>query len=205
MERYFSNNNSIIRYLPEHLRQSNSIASFAIERTVRGNKEEGKRPYIQYERAIYKSIVLSSSFSLIGEKLTIIVDITDLRVVKAFLSNGEELGLLMVQGSWSLSAHDLKMRKSINQLVSQREITLSNTDDPILRYIEYLADKSKTSKRAANMYLKAKKVSDLHNEDLEQDKIAYQEAESSNNQKQVSENRRKRKKHSVAINRAIDY
>ena len=47
LDRYFSNNSSIIRYLPEHLRQSNSIASFTIVRTVRGKKEEGKRTYIQ--------------------------------------------------------------------------------------------------------------------------------------------------------------
>ena len=204
LERYFSNNNPIIRYLPEHLRQSNSIASFAIERTVRGNKDEGKRPYIQYERALYKSIVLSSSFSLIGEKLTIIVDITDLRILKAFLSNGEELGLLMVQGSWSVSAHDLKMRKSINQLVSQREITLSNTDDPVLSYIEYLADKSNSSKRAANMYLKAKKIANANVEATNQSKLLNQdmaELKSSNECKKGP----KRKKSGVIISRTMDY
>ena len=204
LERYFSNNRSIIRYLPEHLRESNSIASFTIERTVRGSKEEGKRPYIQYERAIYKSIVLSSSFSLIGEKLTLVVDITDLRVLKAFLSNGEELGQLMVQGSWSESAHDLKMRKSINQLVSQREITLSKTDDPILSYIEYLADKSKSSKRAANMYLKAKKIANSNVGGTYQIKTlnhGMDDYKGANRPKKKV----KRNKSGVIINRTMDY
>ena len=148
--------------------------------------------------------MLSSSFSLIGEKLTIVVDITDLRVLKAFLSNGEELGQLMVQGGWSQSAHDLKMRKSINQLVSQREITLSKTDDPILSYIEYLAVNSKTSKRAGNMYLKAKKIANSNVGGAYQSKTlnnGIDDLKSSNSSKKKV----KRKKSGVTINRTMDY
>jgi len=110
----------------------------------------------------------------------------------------------MVQGSWSVSAHDLKMRKSINQLVSQREITLSNTDDPVLSYIEYLADKSNSSKRAANMYLKAKKIANANVEATNQSKLLNQdmaELKSSNECKKGP----KRKKSGVIISRTMDY
>lgn len=199
---YFENNPHIIRYLPEHLRESNSISSFSVERSIRGNKKEGKRPYIQYEKAIYKNISLSNSFSLIGQKLTLIVNICDLRAIKAFLPNGQELGVLTVQGKWSLSAHDFKMRKSINQLISSRELSLAQEDDPVTCYIEYLASKSQKSKRAANLYLKAIKHVSSKDAPINYERNVAESIGTSNN---ISKKNKKQKSRQIKINRTMDY
>lgn len=203
LESYIASNNPVFRHLPNHLQRDNSIASFSIERTVRGNKDEGRRPYIQYEHAVYKNIVLSNSFSLIGQKITIVIDITDLRTVKAYLPNGEELGVLSAQGEWSLSKHDLKLRKSICKLVTDRTIIMSKLDDPVAIYLEYLAKKAESSKRARNMYVRTKKASTEFGTDPVQER-SQDSCEIAETYKPDTEKSKDRRT-SIKINRTLDY
>lgn len=205
LESYIDSNNPVFRHLPNHLQRDNSIASFSIERTVRGNKDEGRRPYIQYENAVYKNIVLSNSFSLIGQKLTIVVDITDLRTVKAYLPNGEELGVLSAQGEWSLSKHDLKLRKSICKLVTDRAIIMSKLDDPVTIYLEYLAMKAESSKRARNMYIRTKKASTEFDADGHQAQETSQDTYEITDTYKPNTEKSKARRISIKINRTLDY
>lgn len=205
LESYIASNNPVFRHLPNHFRRDNSIASFSIEKTVRGNKNEGRRPYIQYENALYKNIVLSNSFSLIGQKITIVVDITDLRTVKAYLPNGEELGVLSAQGVWSLSKHDLKLRKSICKLVSDRTIIMSKLDDPVTIYLEYLAKKAESSKRARNMYVRTKKASTEFDADAHQTQETLQDTYEITDTYKADTEKSKARRISIKINRTLDY
>src|SRR5690606_16236502 len=100
---------------PEH-RDPLALRVLRITVTVRGNAKQGKRPYVQFENAKYRSVVLSNNSGLIGKKLILHVYTEDLRSVRAFFEDHTELGLLKAQGVWGLSKHDLTTRKTICKL-----------------------------------------------------------------------------------------
>ncbi|HDX9577373.1 TPA: hypothetical protein ROX88_000865 [Bacillus pseudomycoides] len=139
-----------LRVMPEEDR--NNIVFFTKKeiRTISGNVKNGRRPYIQYEEVIYRNEILERSPQLIGTKLTLLVNIDDLRSIKAFLPDGSELGYLKATGKWALQKHSLKVRKAINKLKRNKLIYFTNQDDPIEIFYRYLEGKAKQNKKVRN-------------------------------------------------------
>ncbi|MDF2904051.1 MAG: hypothetical protein K0S25_1689 [Bacillus sp. (in: firmicutes)] len=143
-------NGLMLRKLPETERNNIIFFSKKETRKISGNSSSGRRPHIQYENVIYRNEVLERSPQLIGTKLTLLVNIDDLRVIQAFLPDGSSLGYLYATGKWSMQKHSLKIRKAINQLKNKKLIYYTNNEDPIDIYYKYLADKSRKSKKTRN-------------------------------------------------------
>lgn len=144
--------NFMFRHLPMSSESSKSLIVTRRECIVRGGQHSGRRPYIQVDRGKYTSPVLATSSALVGHKLIIEYDHDDdgdYRQVKAFLSNGAELGILSVVGKWSKTRHSRRTRLAINRLLSRRILVWSEFDDPIRAYLNFLSKptgKSKGSK-----------------------------------------------------------
>src|SRR5699024_6463130 len=130
----------------------NEVAFFSmkVERDVKGNKQQGKRPHINYEGVTYHNEILSRSYDLIGEKLTLLVNTVDLRSIQAYLQDGSEFGTLSASGKWGISPHDLKTRKLINKLRNRKIIHFLNEDDPIEILQRHLEEESKKKRDARN-------------------------------------------------------
>ncbi|WP_308635336.1 hypothetical protein [Paenibacillus silvisoli] len=128
------------RILPEHRRKELGLLIVSQIVTVQGNLEKGRRPYINYEGAQYRNDVLSQSAGLIRQKLTIYINLMDIRFLRAFLPNGNELGSLRVVGKWSKTPHSLETRKLINSFLrSEKREFFLNSDDYIHALSEHLA------------------------------------------------------------------
>jgi len=140
----------IPRTMPKEKQDDIIFLSLCEKRTIKGQKSSGKRPSIFYEGVEYRNEVLSRSPDLIGTKLTLLVNIDDLRVIKAFLPDGSEFGLLTATGKWGIKAHSLQLRKQINKLKRNKQIHFNNSDDPIEIYHEYLIETSKNNKSNRN-------------------------------------------------------
>jgi putative transposase len=140
----------MIRTIPEEKRSHTVFFTEKITRTIKGNMKSGKRPYINYEGAQYRGDLLSRAGGLIGQKLTLHVNTEDLRVIKAFLPDGSELGLLQAAGKWRMRKHTLALRKTINKLRNKRLLHFTSEDDPIEKYGEYIRAKAKTNKASRN-------------------------------------------------------
>ncbi|WP_314441284.1 hypothetical protein [Massilia timonae] len=108
---------------------------------VRGNRNTGRRPYIQIDRVHYTNEVLASSGHLLGARLTVEIVEDDMRQVKAFLPNGGELGVLKAHGKWGVTKHSRRTRKAINSLITKRLVTVTTFDDPVQVYMRHLASK----------------------------------------------------------------
>jgi putative transposase len=141
---------TIIRNIPDERRSYTAFFTEKISRTIKGNLKKGRRPYINYEGAQYRGDILSRAGGLIGQKLTLHVNTEDLRVIKAFLPDGSELGLLQVAGRWRIRKHSLTLRKTINRLKNKKLIHFTSEDDPIEIYGEYLRSKAKNNKSSRN-------------------------------------------------------
>lgn len=128
------------RILPEHRRQELGLMVISQIVTIQGDLKKGRRPYINYEGAQYRNEVLTQSAGLIRKKLTIYINIMDVRYLKAFLPNGNELGTLKVVGKWSITPHSLETRKLINKFLrSEKRKFFLSSDDYVQALTEHLA------------------------------------------------------------------
>lgn len=156
----------IPRAMPETERTDLAFLSLKVTRKVSGDMKSGRRPYIRYEGVDYRNDVLSKTPHLIGVKLTLLININDLRMIKAYLPDGSEFGILTAKGKWSLKPHTLKMRQEINKLKRNKDIYISMYDDPIEVYHQFLLSKSierKSSRnKLATLNKAQEKLSDVH-------------------------------------------
>jgi hypothetical protein len=119
------------RLLPELSQGAPELGTQALTVRVRGNREKGRRPYIQYRGVHYASPILSGAHDLIGEPIQVHVRPDDLRTLKAFHTNGEEIGILTATGGWSRTAHDAKLRKEVLDAVESNALVVGPDTDPI--------------------------------------------------------------------------
>ncbi len=156
IEYYFAAGGEV-RRLDEKDRDATEFLVHRDVRTVRGNIKKSRRPYIEYENAVYRNEVLSRSPHLIGARLTLHVNRRDLRCIKAFLPNGAELGVLTAQHGWGRTPHSLDTRRAIGSLRNRKLMTLIEMDDPVALYHEHLGRESLTKKRARPRFEKTRR------------------------------------------------
>ena len=116
---------------------------------VKGSAARGVRPHINFHGARYSSDVLSGNAALIGKRLRIYFDSRDLRRVRAYFENGEELGVLMAARPWCFTAHSLRVRKEILRLRSLGKLSYREGDDAVEAWANYRRKQAAFSKRAA--------------------------------------------------------
>jgi putative transposase len=138
------------RIMPVHKRNEVAFLTCHATRTVRGNLKEGKRPYINYEGLIYRSDTLSNCPKLIGEKLDLLVNIDDLRSIRAFLADGSEFGFLTAIGDFGRTPHSLKLRKLYNKIIREKKINHSANNNCVVVVQNHLKEQASNSKRARN-------------------------------------------------------
>lgn len=134
-----------IRVLPEEKRMYVDEVLIEATRKVQGKLKEGRRPYIQFEGAVYRSDILANNYSLVGKSLTLLVNPDDIRVLKAFL-NGRPIGSLIVTGKWAVRPHSLEFRRYINRLKYRGLIQFAMSDDPFEAMERHLMENAVHSK-----------------------------------------------------------
>ena len=152
LRHYLLQGHGIIRTLPLERRDGVELLTLRVVVNIRGNISKGRRPYINYLRERYTNPVLASQPQLIDEKLEIAIREDDLSTVRAFLLNGNEIGVLKALGSWRHNKHSMLVRKQTNKLYKNRIKYESETDDPAQILLNHLRDQAPTSKRAASEY-----------------------------------------------------
>ena len=147
------------RLLHESKRAEFQFTQIQQPRTIRGSHKSGKRPYIEYMGVEYRNDLLVHSAHLINTKVIVHVNVDDLRTIRVFLPDGSEFGELVAAGKWSLTPHNLQIRKAINLLKSKKLIHFTQWDDPIFVYHEYLLSQVKDKKKqTANQIAKVQQV-----------------------------------------------
>ena len=123
------------RTLPEAAGAVPELGTQVLILRVRGSREKGRRPYIQYRGVHYANRILSGAHDLIGEPIRVHVRQDDLRTLKAFHTNGEEIGILTAAGGWGRTAHDAKLRTQILGAVDSNTLVVGPDSDPVQEYL----------------------------------------------------------------------
>lgn len=94
-------------------------------------------PHINFSNVRYTSPILAGSPARIGKKgkkgkkPRIYYEPPDIRVVKAFFSDGTELGALSAGRPWCFTPHSLKVRQEIFKLLAERKLEIREGDNPV--------------------------------------------------------------------------
>ncbi|CAE6862245.1 DDE-type integrase/transposase/recombinase [Paraburkholderia domus] len=140
---------TLVTWLAEHHRRTLCLMQSARRCRVRAYLDQGVRPHINLHGARYTNRVLATSTHLIGQQLLVYMNTDDLRCVRAFLSDGAELGVLAVQGSWRLIPHNLKLRQQILKQAGERRQRGAGAPDPIEAYVKEKLAGAQTARKAA--------------------------------------------------------
>lgn len=141
---------SMITWLPEAKRRTLCLMQTAHRCRVRGYLAQGTRPHINLFQVRYTNEVLAASGALLGKDLRVYYNSDDLRTVRAFLADSTELGILKAQGAWGEVCHDLKLRREIMKLRSNKRMAFTINQEFIDRFVADKKAKAKHSRRAAS-------------------------------------------------------
>jgi putative transposase len=106
-----------------------------LTKVIRGDRKQGRRPYIQYEHVRYTNPILSAAYDLIGREIRVHVNVDDLRTVKAFLPSGEEIGVLTASTGWDRIQHDRGLRQNILRAIHDKSLAVEPGEDAIQSYL----------------------------------------------------------------------
>jgi hypothetical protein len=126
--------------------------------TVRGGIESGRRPYVHYLGVNYSSDVLKFASHWVGQKISIEINVRDLRTVRAYAPNGAEIGVLRAAPPWHRTPHTIEMRQAVNALVSRKQLQYLEQSDPIMALLEHLESLARKGKSVPPLYLEARRV-----------------------------------------------
>ncbi|MCA8335381.1 integrase [Burkholderia multivorans] len=147
MQHFAQKPGGLWRTLAERYRQNLMLLQPVHEAIVRGNLRRGVRPYVNLYGVRYSSGVLGEASGRIGKPLRIYFDPEDMRVVTAFLANGDEIGPLRAARPWDQTPHSLRLRQEILRLKRLKEIDYGDLSDPVEAYLKYQRRKSRANRR----------------------------------------------------------
>ncbi|WP_144516560.1 DDE-type integrase/transposase/recombinase [Bacillus sp. WP8] len=182
-----------VRKISEEKRNEVVFFHMKVERTIQGNKVKSRKPHINFEGVKYSNEILSRSYELIGTKLTLLINMEDLRTVQAFLPDGSEFGVFTAFGKWGVTPHDLKTRKMINKLRKRKMIHLLQEDDPIDVLTKHLEKEARKNKNSRNTLATLNRYIETHQStnDVLNEPIAKANFEQKKNNNTVPYNKNK--------------
>lgn len=151
--RYFDDRSIILpRRVPAFANGSLPLFERRFPAVIRGNERSGRRPHVQFLYATYRSELLAQMIDSIGKPVTLIVNIKDLRTVRAFRDDGVEIGTLHADPPWCYQPHSLRSRRAIAKLM-RAGILRRESQNPIGDFMEYFQERARTTRRARNKLL----------------------------------------------------
>ena len=149
MQAFVRDKGQLPRVLPEPQRRNLRLLQHTQTCTVRAYMKSGRRPHINLFGITHTNIQLARSAALVGQKLQVFYDPSDLRSVQAFLPDHTEFGPLIAQGHWGTTRHTLALRQEILRLKRARQLRYLETANPFSAYLDYHRDRAAKSKKHA--------------------------------------------------------
>lgn len=114
--------------------QHPGLQPFERARTVTVRKGfSADSPRINFEGCQYRGAAINDA-DLLNQKVQILFDIRDIRTLRVCSLDGRALGTVMAPKTWQRFGHSVALRKRINTLVRERQLS---SRDPMGEYFDY--------------------------------------------------------------------
>lgn len=141
---------AMLNWLPEAKRRTLCLMQAPRRAIVRGYLNQGQRPHVNFHGVRYSNRVLASTTAFLGHEVRIYFNSQDLRTVRAFGSDGVEIGILKAQGAWGEIAHDLKLRQEIVRLRGRKRLASALSHEFLEDFVAQKLAKAKAGRRLAS-------------------------------------------------------
>lgn len=132
----------------EDRRIVDEITLMTEKRIVRGGYKSGKRPYISYLGVEYRNNDIPLPNGLIGQEITLEINPNDISKIKAYYSDGSELGTLVATGEWGRRPHSLKTRRDAQKYAKQNRAKKTPFYAPLTEYENQLKERAEKQRKA---------------------------------------------------------
>lgn len=137
-------------FVPLSFAQINNRANPFVKQkkvNVKWLEHENRMPHISFEGLRYTGNGLNNA-NVIRREIIIEYDIRDIRYLKAYSSQGDELGLLYASKSWQSFPHSIFTRKRVRKETRRHRIL---NVDPLAGYFSFLMDNKELPKYATEI------------------------------------------------------
>ena len=124
------------------------LTNFTEECTLRGGYETGKQLRINYEGAAYHALKLRIPDSMVGEKVYIEVDPSDVSRVKMFRNDGTYFCDMIAEGEFGTTPHSLKTRRMALKLKNERKDPENMFNPHLTNLANELKERGKKNRRS---------------------------------------------------------
>lgn len=123
------------------------------EATFRGNKKTGRHVYVQINNFVYTSDIVKSNYNLVGEKVTLLIDPDNIKVIHAYSSRDVYFGPLFIKGSKNSLSGSLTMRdgKKAQKYLKEKGLEKTRGLDDVEMYTLGLEKKPLTKTNIKNL------------------------------------------------------
>ena len=146
-----------LRHLPPLLREQPTLLHDPVLCRVHGSAANGLRPYITFMHVRYTSDELTRSARLIGQRLRVHADPSDLRHLTAVTEDGQILQPLVASSIWRYEAHSMWLRREFFKAKRAKELNVDEGQNPIDAFVEQRRRKAGKLKRAASDIARAQR------------------------------------------------
>lgn len=113
---------------------ASNLAFIRIMVTIKGNRKEGRQPYVNFMRARYRAHGLRDRWDLVGQQFRAVLSMEDLRYITVLDEKGDVLVRLTALPPWSRTWHDFDLRKLIIRWSNRGLFSIAGIDDAVAAY-----------------------------------------------------------------------
>ncbi|MGE7023362.1 hypothetical protein [Solibacillus cecembensis] len=177
-----------IRKLPNYKRTAMNLFPIEEKVKVQGNIHKGINPYIFYKYVRYSSEKLNNDKSMIGERLTLVIDEDNIQTIRAYKNDGTLYDTLTAKGFWGKIPNSVKIRQMIMQHKYKKDFADIHHKDPMSSYLDHLSTLSLTDKKAKIKLREIMRYIKEHNINVIIEKQRLVNEKIQENQKELQEN-----------------
>lgn len=141
-----------VRETSDPARDARALTTIRINPTIRGGRESGRYPFIEYMGATYRSDKLRGARSRVGEKVDADVDVDDLTSMVVLDESGLPWSKLHALPPWDRTPHDLHLRQQINRARSRKLFSIAGADDAVAAYAAYCKSVALSRRKGGDTY-----------------------------------------------------
>lgn len=150
LEYHLRRHPAVLQWLPEAKRRTLCLMQVPKRVRVRGYIGQGVRPHINFYGVRYTSPILAATTIWIGQELRVYYNSQDLRRVRAYLTDGTEVGERKGQGAWGEFVHDIELRQAILRERDLKRLAAFADSSFLEGYVREKLQRAKRSQRAAS-------------------------------------------------------
>lgn len=109
-----------------------------VQVVIKGNKKEGRQPFVNFMRARYRAFGLTDRWDLVGKTFNAFLSVEDLRRLTLLDEHGDVFVVLTALPPWGRTQHDFDLRKLIIRWSNRKLFSIAGVEDAVAAYRDFV-------------------------------------------------------------------